>query len=251
MTSVRPFRVTRPLAAIALAALIGAGCQANPAGSVTAPSPVIASVAIPTQAPTPSAAAAVASATTRPTPRPLPTKFDRSTDIPSDGVCEDGHPCLGLIKPGTYHSQLFAPGFSLTMPEAGWENIGMTPAEVRLLPLDAPGDGISFFTQGKLVKTDGSLDLGVPQTVEGVTGWLTANPDLAVGPTTDVTIGGLHGKRLTLTTAPDSSVHYPIDCPVKTCVPIWTAQGPTWSWEWAIGSSQKQRLDVLATKDGV
>jgi hypothetical protein len=177
--------------------------------------------------------------------------FERSTDFPLDGACEDGHPCLGLIKPGTYHSQLITPGFSLTMPEAGWENIAMTPGQVSLLSLDAPGDEITFFTRGKLTKTDGSLDLAVPQTVDGVTGWFAANQDITVSPATDVTVGGLRGKRMTLTTAPTSSVHYPADCPVKICVPLLKAQGSTWEWEWGIGSSEKQRIDVLATKDGV
>ena len=251
MTSPGRFHITRSLAAIAVAALIGTGCQAIRVGPSSAPSPVIASVAIPTQAPTPSSAAALPTATTKPTPRPLPTMFERTTDAPTDGTCEDGHPCLGLIKPGTYHSQLFSPGFSLTMAEAGWENVAMTPGAMTLLPLDASGDQIAFFTQGKLEKTDGTLDLAVPQTVDGVTGWFTANRDLAVGPVTDVTVGGLHGKRMTLTTAPTSTAHYPADCPVQTCVPLWKAQGPTWGWDWGIGSSEKQRMDVLATKDGV
>ncbi len=250
MISVMRRRATNALAVGAAVVVLAAGCQANRVGSLTAPSPVIASLAIPTQAPTPSSAA-VATATPAPTPVPLPTVFRRPTDIPSDGACEEGRPCLGLLKPDTFHSQLFAPGFSFTMPEAGWENIAMSPGNISLRPLDAPGDEIAFFTQGKLTKTDGSLDFSVPLTVDGITGWFAAHPDLTVEPATDVTVGGLHGKRLTFTSAATSTAHYPSDCPVKVCVNLWKAQGATWEWDWGIGSSEKQRMDVLATKDGV
>src|SRR3954453_7649419 len=64
-------------------------------------------------------------------------------------------------------------------------------------------------------------------------------------------IRGLAGKRVTYTTAPASTTHYPRDCPVSPCVNLWDAQGPTWGWDWGIGSSEKQRMDVLAAKDGV
>ena len=73
------------------------------------------------------------------------------------------------------------------------------------MPLDAPGDEIAFFTQGKLTKPDGSLDFSVPLTVDGITGWFAAHPDLVVEPPTDVTVGGLQGKRLTYTAAPGST----------------------------------------------
>jgi hypothetical protein len=155
------------------------------------------------------------------------------------------------MKPGAYSSQLFVPGFSFTMPEAGWENIAMTPGEVALFHLDAPGDEIAFFTQPKLTKIDGTLDLSVPLTVDGITGWFAAHPDLTVGPATDVTVGGLHGKRMTVEAAPTSTAHYPPDCPVKTCVNLMQGRAPTWSWDWGTGSSEKQRMDVLAAKDGV
>jgi hypothetical protein len=180
-----------------------------------------------------------------------PTVFTRPTDIPTDGACEEGRPCLGLIKPGVHHTQSFVPGFSFTMPEAGWENLGMSPGNVSLLPLDAPGDEIVFFTQPKLTKIDGTLDFSAPLTVDGITGWFAAHPDLTVGPANDVTVGGLHGKRMTVEAAPTSTAHYPPDCPVKTCVNLMQARATTWAWDWGTGSSEKQRMDVLAAKDDV
>ncbi|MFL5643490.1 MAG: hypothetical protein ACJ77C_11380 [Chloroflexota bacterium] len=239
----------RWLAAFALISSVAAGCAASPVGSAAAPSPVIASRPVPTEAP--SASTAAAAATTRPTPTPLPTTFNRPTDIRTDGICEEGHTCLGLIEPGSHHTDVFAPGFSFTMPEAGWENLEMSPGSANLLPLDAPGDVIAFFTKGKLTKPDGTLDFSVPLTVDGITGWFVAHPDLSVEAPTDVTVGGLHGKRIAFTVSPTSKSHFPRDCPVVTCVILWDAQGATWGWDWGIGSSEKQRMDVLATKDGV
>jgi len=237
----------RPALAV-VSVLLVAACQAS-ASSPGAP----ASVAV-AATPPPSVAAtdtAGPSATTRPTPEPLPTSIPRQNDIPADGKCEDGHACLGLLKPGAYQTQLFVPGFSFTMPEPGWENIAMTPGAVPLFKLDAPGDQIAFFTQPRLTKTDGTLDLSAPLTVDGITGWLAAHPDLTVGPATDVSVGGLHGKRMTLEVAPTSTAHYPADCPVRTCVSLMQSRAPTWSWDWGTSSSEKQRLDILAAKDGV
>lgn len=250
MRPIASVRATRAIGALVATMLVATGCSAAPVGSATTSSPVIASLAIPSQAPTPSLAA-VATPTARPTATPLPTAFARGNDIPTDGSCQGGHPCLGLIAPGVHKTQLLEPGFSFTMPEAGWENIAMTPGEVALFRLSDPGDQVVFFTQPKLTKIDGSLDFSVPQTVEGITAWLAANPDLTVGPATDVTVGGLHGKRMTLMAAPTSTAHYPRDCPVATCVSLMMGRGPTWSWDWGIGSSERQRVDVLAAKDGI
>jgi hypothetical protein len=244
---------SRPRAAWPALATVALALSLSACGAAAAPSAPSASTAV-AVTPPPSAVAspsAVAPATTRPTPEPLPTAFPRQNDIPTDGACEHGHPCLGLIKPGAYHSQLFVPGFSFTMPEAGWENVSMTPGEVGFFFLSAPGDEMVFFTQPKMTKTDGTLDLSAPLTVDGITGWFAAHPDLTVGPAMDVTVGGLHGKRMTVEASPTSTAHYPADCPVKTCVNRLQGRAPSWAWDWGTGSSEKQRMDVLAAKDGV
>ena len=230
-----------------VAVVVLAGCQA--AASSSTP---VASVAV-VVTPPPSVAAsptAAPSATARPTPRPLPTVLTRPTDIPTDGTCEAPRPCLGLIAAGSHHSQLFVPGFSFTMAAAGWENLAMSPGDVALLPLDAPGDEIAFFAHPRLTKPDGTLDLSAKTTADGIAGWFATNADLTVGPVTDVTIGGLHGKQLDLSVAPTSTAHQ-ADCPVQTCVLLMSAQAATWAWDWSTISSERQRLDVLDSKDGV
>jgi hypothetical protein len=167
-----------------------AGC-----GAAASPSLPLASVATVVTPPPSVAASASAAATTTPRPTPVyPTVMTRPTNIPTDGVCEEGRACLGLIAAGSHHTEVFAPGFSFTMAKAGWENLAMTPGDVGLLPLDAPGDEIHFFTHPKPTKPDGTLDLSVKVSVDGIASWFAANPALTVSPAKAVTIGGLSGK---------------------------------------------------------
>jgi len=233
--------------ATVLAVVVLAGC--GPAASSSTP---VGSVAVvvtppPSVAATPSAAP---SASARPTPAPFPPIITRPTNIPKDGTCEVPRPCLGLIAAGSHHTQLFVPGFSFTMAAAGWENLAMSPGNVSLLPLDAPGDELAFFAQPRLTKPDGTLDFSAKITADGIAGWFATNTDLTVGPATDVTIGGLHGKQLDFSVAPTSTAHQ-ADCPVQTCVFVMSAQAPTWEWDWGVISSERERMVVLDSKDGV
>lgn len=232
--------------ALGVATLVVAGCAAAGPSAPAASVPVLVTPAQSVAA----SPAAVATATAQPTPQPLPTALTRPTDLPKDGACEAGRPCLGLITPGSHHSQLFVPGFAFTMSAKGWENLAMTPGEVGLLALDAPGDEIVFFTQFKLTKPDGSLDFSAPLTVDGITGWFAANQSLTVGPATDVTTGGLHGKRMTFTVSPTATAHL-VGCPAQVCLDVIRAQSQTWEYEWGVASSERERVDVLTAKDGV
>jgi hypothetical protein len=87
-------------------------------------------------------------------------------------------------------------------------------------------------------------------TVEGITGWFAANQNLTVGPATDITIGGLHGKRMAFTVSATATTHL-VGCPVQVCLDLIRAQAKTWEYEWGVGSSERQRVDVLASKDAV
>ena len=147
--------------------LLVAACGSSTGSSAGVPSPVVAT-------PTASVAAA-ATPTPRATPAPHPTRLARPTDLPTDGACEEGHVCLGLLPPGTYHTDLFKPGFGFTIADGRWENRVMTPGNVPLELIDMPGDGIYFFAHPRAMKADGSLDLSVKMTAQGVTDWLAAN----------------------------------------------------------------------------
>jgi hypothetical protein len=174
----------------------------------------------------------------------------RPTDIPTDGACEEGHPCLGLIAAGSHHTQLFLPGFSFTMAKTGWENLAMTPGDLGLLPLDTPGDEIQFFTHPEPTKADGTRDLSVTVSVDGIAKWFAADPALTVSPAKAITIGGLSGKVMDFSVAP-GTVSHPSDCPVVTCVDLFIGRSLTWQWDWASLSSERQRMYVLAAKTGV
>ncbi len=239
-------RTTARRFALGVVAILVAGC-----GAATSPSLPVASVAAVATPPPSVAASASAAATTTPRPTPVyPTVMTRPTNIPTDGVCEEGRACLGLIAAGSHHTEVFAPGFSFTMAKTGWENIGMSPGDVGLLPLDTPGDEIHFFVHPKPTKPDGTLDLSVTVSVDGITKWFAADPALTVSPAKAVTIGGLSGKVMDFALAP-GTVSHPSDCPVVTCVNLLIGRSNTWQWDWASLSSERQRMYVLTAKDGV
>jgi hypothetical protein len=248
MPATRRSRLHNPVRRFALgvAAILLAGC-----GAAAGPSIPAASVAVVVTPPPSVAASASAAATTTPRPTPVyPTVMTRPTNIPTDGACEDGHPCLGLIAAGSHHTQLFVPGFSFTMAKASWENLAMTPGDVGLLPLDSPGDEIHFFAHPKPTKPDGTLDLSVTVSVDGIASWLAADPALTVTPAKAVTIGGLSGKVMDFALAP-GTVSHPADCPVATCVILAIGRSQTWQWDWGTASSDRERMYVLTAKAGI
>ena len=231
-----------PWLALGATVVLFAACGAATGSSAAVPSTALA---------TPAASVAVATTPTpRPTPSPLPTRIPRPTDLPTDGACEDGHACLGLLSPKTYRTDLFQPGFEFAIADGRWENRAMTPGNVPLESIDAPGDGIFFFAHPRAVKPDGPLDLSVKMTAAGVADWMAANQNLTVGPVTDVSVGGLSGKQMDIALAPAAVVPTG-DCPVQRCLGLLNAQGNTWAWDWGIADSEMQRVYALDGKDGV
>jgi hypothetical protein len=221
--------------------IVLAACGQSSGSSAGTPAPVAVAPSSSTAAP--------ATATPRPTPAPRPTRISRPSDMPTDGACEEGHVCLGLLAPGTYKADLFEPGFAFAIADGRWENLSMTPGHIGLDSIDTPGDGIQFFAHPRVVKPDGSLDLSVKMTAAGISDWLAANQDLTVGPVTDVTLGGLTGRRMDVAIAPNAVVPTG-DCPVQRCLGLFDAQGSTWAWDWGVADSELQRLYVLDSKSG-
>ena len=147
--------------ALGATVLLLAACGASSNPSAASPS----AAAIATAAPS---APAEATPTTQPTAPPLPSAIPRPTDMPTDGTCEEGHACLGLLAAKEYHTDLFEPGFAFTMADDRWENLGMTPGGFDLLSIDAPGDAILFFSHPQATKPDGTRDLSVTMTAAGI-----------------------------------------------------------------------------------
>jgi hypothetical protein len=231
----RPLQARSSLGWLLLALTLTA-CQSS--GSSGAPS---ASAGSPTSLPSPSATA-------------LPLSLPRPTDIPTDGTCEEGHVCLGLLAAGTtYHTEAFEPTITVTPPADGWENLSDEGAVFMLLSIDAPGDAIAFFRGAKAVKPDGTT-ASADDTVEGLSSWLASNDLLDVTTATPVTVGGLQGVAMDIKIAADA-VNHPADCPVQTCIPIFKGEDssakPPWHWDWGSVDGETQRLYLLNAADGV
>jgi hypothetical protein len=202
----------------------------------------------------PSAGAASSNSAATPSETPLPLAVPRPTDIPTDGTCEEGHICLGLLTAGTaYQTKGFEPRISFSMPSAGWENLEDQAFVFGLLPINAPGDGIYFFRGAKAANADRSFATA-EDTVGGLSDWLASNPLLAVTPAMPVTVGGLSGVTMEIRTAA-SAANHPSDCPVETCVPTLRGQDmtahPPWHWDWESDGPEIQRLYLLTASDGV
>lgn len=229
-----------------LAAAVLSACQASGGATPTAP---VAGLETPSAA---SASPSSVAITAGPTAPPLPLAIPRPTDLPTDGACEPGHTCLGLLSPGKYHTDVFSPGFEFAVPNPGWENLSQEGGIFGLLSIDSPGDGIFFFRQPQPTKPDGTLVAGIDIKVKAIEAWLASNAAFTVSPATQVSVGGLDGERTDLTIAPGVQDHQS-DCPVQVCVPIFRGRdaAPTWEWDWGFAGPDRQRLYLLSAKDGV
>ena len=237
--------------AAVLAALVSVVMAACGGSSATSPASTLLS-SPPSPAPAESAAASPAAstavATSRPTAKPLPTAFPRPINLTVDGTCEPDRTCLGLLKPGTYHTKVLIPGFSFAISEPGWENIGQAGGNFALLSTTEPGDAILVFWRPRPTNADGSLLSGIDSTVAGIGSWLEQNKDLAVSRGANVTVGGLKGRRWDVGAAPTATAH-PADCPTVACVTFMRGTDPssnkTWEWDWGAATSERMQLYLL------
>ena len=202
----------------------------------------------------PSASAASSSSAAAPSDTPEPLAVPRPTDIPTDGTCDDGHVCLGLLAAGTtYKTKAFEPVITFTVPSTGWENLADEGTVFMLLPISAPGDAIVFFRGAKAAQANGSFATA-GDTVAGLSDWLASNQLLDVTAAKSVTIGGLSGVTMDLKIAAGAANH-PGSCHVQTCVPIFKGQDltahPPWHWDWESDGPEIQRLYLLTATDGV
>jgi hypothetical protein len=140
------------------------------------------------------------------------------------------------------------PGFSFTIPAAGWENLVQSGGEFDLTSITAPGDSIGFVWRPRPTNPDGSPVFGVQGTVAELGAWLEQNKDLSVSPSTAVTIGGLKGRRWDVSVAPTTTVRDK-DCPTQACVGFLRgtdpSSKPTWEWGFGLASSERARLFLL------
>jgi hypothetical protein len=194
-------------------------------------------------------------ATPVPSPTGKPDVAPRPSDLPTDGTCETGHSCLGLLKAGTtYRTKAFAPQVTFTMPFDGWENIADEGGIFQLLRLSAPGDIIGFFRNPAAATPDGKFASGVGSGANELATWLAANDQFQVTPAKPVTVGGLKGLQMDVRLADDATATGPPDCPTATCAAVLLGEdpssSPTWEWDWGLAGVERMRVYLLTSKLG-
>jgi hypothetical protein len=187
---------------------------------------------------------------------------------------DDG--CMGLLEAGTVPSQYVGPrvgvgqpwqpnfgALSFTVPD-GWANAEDWPAVYRLTPAgdyaaetaSGAADGVyhGIWVQARPAATDVDATCSakqrndVPQTVEGLVGWITDQPALVAGPATPVSIGGHDGQYVDVTLAPDWTGH--CDPEGLPSVNLLTESGNPTGWQWGIAQGERQRLVFLDLGQG-
>jgi hypothetical protein len=236
-------------ALVAMVVLLG-GCSGVGTASPTSSAGASGAVGVPaTSAPIASASASAALATNRPTPKPVPTALPRPNDLPTDGTCDPDHTCLGLLRPGKYHTKVFIPAFAFTIPAAGWENLAEAGGNFDLTSVTEPGDVIQFGWRPRPTKADGTPVLGVRSTVADVGAWLAKDPDIVLSSPGAVTVGGLKGMRWDVAVAPTATTRTN-GCPTTACVTFLRgndpSQKPTWEWDFGVASSERERVYLLS-----
>lgn len=239
--------MVRRCALIVTAALWIVGCGASSSGGASPGAGTPAASVVPTATSAPS----VAAATERPTPTPRPTAIARPTDLTTDGTCEEGHTCLGLLPPGAYRADVFQPHFGFSTTNDGWENLAETAGTLGLRWLAHPGDEISFLRAPRATKPDGTLDNIGESTVELLGSWLASNPDIQTTPAQPVTIGGLNGTATDVTLSTTAN-HSDGECPTQTCVGLFRGSDrATWAWDWGAANGERMRIYLLDAGDDV
>ncbi len=235
----------RAALAMSLLVLLIAACQGGSTASQSArstPSPVASSVAT--------------SLTTTPSPTPTdsaaerPVSLERPTDIPIDGSCVPDHSCLGLLGPGSYHSEEFTTGFAFSTTKAGWQNREEVAWVLPLLPIDHPGDALVFFRDPRVSADDGTILASVGADVPSIAAWFAANPSLQVTAPVDATVGGLAGTWFDVGIAPGAANTDP-SCPVRVCQAMLVGQAaPGQRWGWGLAGIERERIYLLDSATG-
>jgi hypothetical protein len=199
--------------------------------------------------PSPVVSAAATRAPSAP-PKERPVSVERPTDLPTDGTCIPDHQCLGLLPPGSYHSENFDPAFSFSITEPGWQNLEEVPWVLPLLPVDHPGDAVMFFRGPRVSADDGRILASVGADVPAIVAWFVANGSLSVSSPADVTVGGLAGMWFDVSVAPGASNTDP-GCPVRVCQAMLAGKaGSGQLWGWGLAGIEKERIYLLTARNG-
>jgi hypothetical protein len=231
------FLSPRPLVTLLALGIAAAACSSGGAPSASVSPPV---------SPSPSLA---------PSPTPKPIVAPRPTDLPTDGECEQGYACLGLLEPGiTYQAETFQPAFHFQVPSSDWENLSEERGVLVLLNLAHPGDVIAFFRDPQATDEDGLVpDVG--DSAQELAAWLEAHPQLEVTPAEPARLGGLPALVLEARVANEATASDSSGCPTQVCVPLFQGSDredqPPWRWDWGFTQSENARIFLVTSEVGV
>jgi hypothetical protein len=131
--------------------------------------------------------------TVKPKPAPRPT-------CPNP----EGGACLGMLDAGMYHTVIFEPQITYTVPD-GWANYEDTPGNFLLVPPGYTLGGVNAGTSDyigiytSVAAPNGcnpGTASGVDETVSGIAGWIAAIPGLVTTQPRNVSVGGYQGVVL-------------------------------------------------------
>ena len=167
------------------------------------------------------------------------------TPQPTSSITSEPPACRAhCIGPGKVVSAVG--GFTVVLSER-WLNGGNTAQEFAINPLDVPDDEILFWLDVSPSTNRDEPVTGVPNTPNGLYGWLAANPDLTVTPAETVTIGdGISAIAFDLRVS-DTAVNLDPNCPGRACVDF-LLHPPSGSDP--IGISDSQRVRIYLTHVG-
>ena len=197
----------------------------------------------------PSAAAVAPSlqATTQPKPTPIPIWTDLEERVPgTPGHCDSPTgPCQ--FTAGTYQTYgrwAFLPGLTMYVPD-GWNSTEQDAGEFNLNNPDFPDSGLLFWRDVIPVEPDGTRLTTVPSTVDGITDWLGANPQLVVTDPVQANLGkGLHATTFVVDVA-DGAVNMDPGCDKKptspACFPLLTDPAHWGDGAWWVSGLHRTR----------
>jgi hypothetical protein len=170
------------------------------------------------------AAAACGSGTTSATASSPTTSPSAATTSRPGCPNPEGHACLGGLTAGRYHTSVFVPQITYSVPDR-WQNFEDTPGNFLLTPpafdLEGVDAGTSDFigVYGSVAAPAGcdpGYAAGVPISVPGMASWLMTNPAFEAPRPRQTTVGGLSGVVVDLRMAAD----WQTACPYSNGRPV-------------------------------
>jgi hypothetical protein len=188
-----------------------------------------------------------------------PSESGGGTSMPESGASEGcpsphGGDCLGELGAGTYSTSVFAPSITYTVPD-GWTNLEDLPGNFLLVRLADPVVDPQFELQNffgiyrdvlaPMQTCDEGADPSVGMSAREFTAWLAGLPELVSTDPEPVSVGGLDGYVVDVTSGEMDTW-----CPeLPPIVPVLVGGGVS-SLHHVVFEGATERIYVLDYEDG-